>query len=927
MTFAFVQSTSGNVASGTSVESDPLGVAPTEDSLLVAYFGSSVNASDNLEWPDGWLYIAGRDASGHGQPIAYQEMRWKIAGPAEPDTVEVGYPTDSAATIEVAEYAVSDGVPVLIGSQQTWDNLDPVLWSYDPPAGLPTLMIAAVSNYNGTDLIPDGFTTRETETDGTTAWRLADRVEDVAAGPYTDSIVNPGVGSDREYVRMRGVFGIEASAELGPAIEYDVYEIGAPGNSISYIATLDDAKDKAIRPVRNEPGSGQFTVNRHGPHATAAILAPGNLVKVRIPAIHSGHIFAFFMEKGDFTLVSRDEEGGEDITFGGRGALSYWDRAIWLSEKFVIPWWDVAWGTPPAGARGHVTFAAGKYRRYNIVGGVIDGQDVDGDGFDWFTTAGFEAYFDTRQTYLWPDENSKRFLVHLMAGETHAGWYVHPHQDGVTETLPSYAVGTSTSVLLSDISPDTPGAILYHLFLEGTDTARPSQPIPLLTVDFTATHDSNGDAWATTDALAGLTAELGETYLDTIVKLLSTGVIDIEMGPNLDMHAYNAQGRDLTGTTFGAGKVRFVKGVNIADELRRERDDNPVATFIEVVGTDNVIGRSVLPDAASRVAREISGTGDSGDETVLEAMGLAELNARLIKSDAIGFRIATGDDDATGLYLPGPEGSDNGDFWLGDITTLHTGTDEQDFVQEDERVFAITIAEDDGGNLEVTPEVGSVLGEAERRLYANTQARSVSFASRSQFTDTEVAEPPDLDQFELNTGGGEPVAVDHGNLGSSATIDAADGNHHRGVLNTDCTITVTPFPDGDITLDLSEDGAGGHTATFSGATVPVQPSTDPNAKMVLVLHSDVGTVTGFWAGGGGSAIEALEEGSSLTAALASIDFVGAGVTATTSGDDVTVAVPGGATASDAGAWVPVMDGLGNVVTDGYGQAVVAFVTF
>lgn len=55
---------------------------------------------------------------------------------------------------------------------------------------------------------------------------------------------------------------------------------------------------------------------------------------------------------------------------------------------------------------------------------------------------------------------------------------------------------------------------------------------------------------------------------------------------------------------------------------------------------------------------------------------------------------------------------------------------------------------------------------------------------------------------------------------------------------------------------------------FFGAAVPVQP------------------------------IEVLDEGISLTASVASIDFVGSGVTATTAGDAVTVTIPGGGAATD-----------------------------
>ena len=67
-----------------------------------------------------------------------------------------------------------------------------------------------------------------------------------------------------------------------------------------------------------------------------------------------------------------------------------------------------------------------------------------------------------------------------------------------------------------------------------------------------------------------------------------------------------------------------------------------------------------------------------------------------------------------------------------------------------------------------------------------------------------------------------------------------------------------------------------------------------NDTNVLYVLKD-GVTNSDWViffGGGSLAIE--DEGTQLTAAAASIDFVGAGVIATTSGDDVTVTIPGGA---------------------------------
>jgi hypothetical protein len=54
---------------------------------------------------------------------------------------------------------------------------------------------------------------------------------------------------------------------------------------------------------------------------------------------------------------------------------------------------------------------------------------------------------------------------------------------------------------------------------------------------------------------------------------------------------------------------------------------------------------------------------------------------------------------------------------------------------------------------------------------------------------------------------------------------------------------------------------------------------------------------GIGGGGGGSAITAKDEGTNLTTAATSFDFVGAGVTATNTGGAVTVTVPGGSGAT------------------------------
>lgn len=53
-------------------------------------------------------------------------------------------------------------------------------------------------------------------------------------------------------------------------------------------------------------------------------------------------------------------------------------------------------------------------------------------------------------------------------------------------------------------------------------------------------------------------------------------------------------------------------------------------------------------------------------------------------------------------------------------------------------------------------------------------------------------------------------------------------------------------------------------------------------------------------GGGGSAISVDDEGVQITAGVTNFDFVGAGVTATAVGNDVTVTIPGGTSTLQSG---------------------------
>jgi len=130
-----------------------------------------------------------------------------------------------------------------------------------------------------------------------------------------------------------------------------------------------------------------------------------------------------------------------------------------------------------------------------------------------------------------------------------------------------------------------------------------------------------------------------------------------------------------------------------------------VATHEWVYGEEEASTVSDLADAASRVTREAFLSTVGTATTTLDAVGNADLAERLLRSESLSVRIALGDDDSTGLYMPWD------DFWVGDTITLHTGTGEFDYNNASFKVAAINVIEGPAAaavtDLEVRVELGS----------------------------------------------------------------------------------------------------------------------------------------------------------------------------------------------------------------------------
>jgi hypothetical protein len=97
-------------------------------------------------------------------------------------------------------------------------------------------------------------------------------------------------------------------------------------NTTTLLGTLSEAANKGIRVHYNGFGEGSFEINRHSSQASWA--AAGNYIRVHIGNIFTDPVFGFFIGQGEDVTVSQDEEGGEVLTRGGPGALSYITRAI-----------------------------------------------------------------------------------------------------------------------------------------------------------------------------------------------------------------------------------------------------------------------------------------------------------------------------------------------------------------------------------------------------------------------------------------------------------------------------------------------------------------------------------------------------------------------------------------------------------------------
>ena len=120
--------------------------------------------------------------------------------------------------------------------------------------------------------------------------------------------------------------------------------------------------------------------------------------------------------------------------------------------------------------------------------------------------------------------------------------------------------------------------------------------------------------------------------------------------------------------------------------------------------------------------------------------------------------------------------------------------------------------------------------------------------------------------FLETSGGGKGIVVSLGALGSTETVTVSSGNYFYGTLDANCTIGFTGWTSGKdsaITVELTENGTGGWTPTFSGVTwlggtTPSHTTTAGTRTLYIFLSRDGGTtILGGQLGGGGGTTSPL----------------------------------------------------------------------
>jgi hypothetical protein len=245
------------------------------------------------------------------------------------------------------------------------------------------------------------------------------------------------------------------------------------------------------------------------------------------------------------------------------------------------------------------------------------------------------------------------------------------------------------------------GAMLARALDEGQNA--PGAPLNLA-FNFTRTEDSNGNAW---DELGDYQTPIGTSVLEMYADFLRLGLV-VQVTASMLVHAYRDIDEfrtDRTSATFAANKARFAAGVNIANELPKRIQPKQERTHVLIRDRtgdyqtidEDLDGNPIDAEPYYTFLRSET----TADDAAIVKMGKIHLTRRRQYKDQATVRHIIG--AGTGEYAPGPEG----DYWVLDLVTLHTGSDAHDFDEAPIEVASIKYEHDEAGNWFAETELGA----------------------------------------------------------------------------------------------------------------------------------------------------------------------------------------------------------------------------
>jgi hypothetical protein len=238
--------------------------------------------------------------------------------------------------------------------------------------------------------------------------------------------------------------------------------------------------------------------------------------------------------------------------------------------------------------------------------------------------------------------------------------------------------------------------------------AQLQSPNAISVVDHSSwTYDADTDAAVPPFWTGSYGVNVGDDLLTMIGQFDQLGGVVFRMSYLFELSVHLTYGTDKSGA-FGAGTVRFEKGVNIADSIQRKVRGAVNYTHLIVGGSDRVFVTVPDPDyvAGDVVRYGFLPVPETSDTSSLQEAGLAYIEARKRQTDSWVFPLHDhGDTPASGIYEPGTH------YVVGDTVSLHTGTGEYDANEQTAPVAAVTwrlkTGDEANGDYWVIPEIGS----------------------------------------------------------------------------------------------------------------------------------------------------------------------------------------------------------------------------